>query len=233
MKNDFSHDDDYAQAPFGLVEFADNPEPRCACVLLLDTSGSMKGESIAALNQGLELFARELREDRQAAKRVEIAVITFGERAEVVAEFGSAQDFYPQALTAKGGTPIGEAITMGIDLLATRQNEYRQNGITPYRPWCFLISDGAPTDDWSRAARRVREGEARKSFSFFAVGVDGADTDTLGQISVNAPVMLRGLAFADMFRWLSSSLSSVSRSTAGTAVSLVNPAGPAGWATIV
>lgn len=225
--------DDFAQAPFSAVEFADNPEPRCACVLLLDTSGSMSGESIAALNAGLQQFATEMREDRLAGKRVDVCVVTFGDRVDVVAEFGSAQDFYPQPLQAKGGTPMGEGIGVGLDLLATRQTEYRANGIVPYRPWIFLITDGAPTDSWARAATRIREGEARKSISFYAVGVDGADMDTLAQISVNEPVRLRGLAFTDMFRWLSSSLSAVSRSSVGQQVTLANPAGPAGWASIV
>ncbi|WP_311270834.1 VWA domain-containing protein [Sphingobium sp. WCS2017Hpa-17] len=218
--------------PFIGMEFADNCEPRCACVLLLDTSGSMNGEAIAALSQGLQQFATELRQDRLAAKRVDVAVIGFGDRVDILAEFGSAQNFYPQSLKAKGGTPMGEAINLGIDLLATRQAEYRNNGITPYRPWMFLISDGAPTDKWDRAARRIREGEERKSFSFFAVGVDGADMNTLGQISVKTPLMLRGLAFSEMFRWLSSSLSSVSRSSTGQQVLLANPTGPAGWASI-
>jgi len=31
------------QVPFGNMEFADNPEPHCACLLLLDTSESMQG----------------------------------------------------------------------------------------------------------------------------------------------------------------------------------------------
>jgi len=38
------------------IEFAENPEPRCPCVLLLDTSGSMSGEKIASLNAGLQTF---------------------------------------------------------------------------------------------------------------------------------------------------------------------------------
>ena len=33
-----------------------NPDPRCACVLVLDTSGSMHGERIAELNAGLVAF---------------------------------------------------------------------------------------------------------------------------------------------------------------------------------
>lgn len=225
-------DDEYEQSPFALVEFAENAEPRCACVLLLDISGSMNGEPIGALNHGLQQFAAALREDGLAARRVDIAVVTFGDRVDVMAEFGSAQTFNPQPLKASGSTPMGEAINVGIDLLAARQEQYRAGGITPYRPWMFLISDGVPTDSWDRAARRIEEGERRKSFSMFAVGVDRADMATLAKISVNAPVLLRGLEFGAMFRWLSASLSSVSRSSVGQTVNLTNPAGPAGWATI-
>ena len=47
-----------------LAEFAENPEPRCPCVLLLDTSGSMQGDPINALNQGLQAFKDDLSETR-------------------------------------------------------------------------------------------------------------------------------------------------------------------------
>ena len=46
------------QLPFGIDSFADNPEPRCPCVLLLDVSGSMQGQPISELNQGLIVFQR-------------------------------------------------------------------------------------------------------------------------------------------------------------------------------
>ncbi len=231
--DDFSRDLSDDQQPFGDLDFADNPEPRAACVLLLDTSGSMKGEPIAALNSGLRAFADALRDDRLAAKRVEVAVVKFGETADVVQEFVSAEAFQPQPLKANGGTPMGAALDLGIDLLTARQTQYRSNGVPAYRPMIFLITDGQPTDRWEKAAQRVQQGEARRSFSFFAVGVDGADMNILARIAVAEPVMLRGLRFEDLFRWLSSSLSAVSRSTAGTPVALANPAGPAGWATIV
>lgn len=225
--------DDLAPRGFELIEFADNADPRCACVLVLDTSGSMLGEPIGALNAGMQVFARELCGDSQAAKRVEIGVVTCGDTVNVISEFGPVRAFNPQPLKAKGATPLGEAINTAIDLVAARQKQYRDAGIPTYRPWIFCISDGVPTDSWERAAKRIREGEERKSFSFFAVAVDGADINTLARISVNAPVQLRGLAFAEMFRWLSSSLSAVSRSSVGQSVNLTNPAGPAGWASIV
>ena len=46
----------FEQVPFGSESFADNPEPRCPCVLLLDTSGSMAGQPIRELNDGIQAF---------------------------------------------------------------------------------------------------------------------------------------------------------------------------------
>lgn len=63
---------------FDLAEFADNPEPRCPVVLVLDTSGSMQGTPIQELNEGLRAFAAALQTDRLASLRVEIAVIALG-----------------------------------------------------------------------------------------------------------------------------------------------------------
>jgi hypothetical protein len=53
------------------VEFAQNPEPRCPCVLILDISSSMTGEPIRELNEGLAAFRDELLADPVARRRVE------------------------------------------------------------------------------------------------------------------------------------------------------------------
>jgi uncharacterized protein YegL len=216
------------QLAFGADSFADNPEPRCPCVLLLDRSGSMAGKPIDELNAGLAEFRQELLSDGLAAKRVETTVISFGP-VTIDTAFHTAHSFIPPVLAAGGDTPMGAAINLAIDALESRKAEYRANGISYYRPWIFLITDGAPTDEWRSAAARIKEGEEGKKFAFFAVGVNQADMGILRQISTRDPLSLSGLKFRELFQWLSGSLGAVSQSTPGTDVALKQPSG---WAVV-
>ncbi len=216
------------QLPFADPEFVENAEPRCPCLLLLDTSTSMRGRPIAELNEGLQTFKSQLMADEMATQRVEVGIVTFGP-VRVHTPFQTADTFAAPTLQANGDTPLGAAIDQGLDLLDARKRAYKEAGIAYYRPWVFLVTDGAPTDAWAQTAKRVREGDnaARKSFSFFAVGVEGADMATLTQICAveRPPLKLQGLNFRELFTWLSSSLGGVAKSQPGQLVALPPPSG--------
>ncbi len=214
----------FEQIPFGSDNFAENPEPRCPCVLLLDTSISMGGNPIMQLNQGVRTFKQELQQDPLATKRVEVAVVTFGP-VKVQSDFHTVPNFIPQELDTTGDTPMGEAIELAVEMVARRKKEYKEAGIAYYKPWIILITDGSPTDSYAAASMKVREGEASKSFAFFAIGVEGASMDTLKEISTRAPIKLKGLMFREFFMWLSASMKMVSSKNPGNAVNLLPPSG--------
>jgi uncharacterized protein YegL len=209
---------------FDAVEFdPNNPEPRCPCVLLVDTSSSMRGAPIDALNEGLRLFQESLQEDETTLLRVEVALISFGGDADLVTGgFIPANDFTAPELVAQGLTPMGQALIDALAYIEERKQIYKEHGIPYYRPWMFLITDGEPTDGelWKEAAAQVHEAVESKRLAFFAVGVEGANFAVLEQISPRSPKRLSELRFQEMFLWLSSSLRSVSHSTPGDAVPL-------------
>jgi uncharacterized protein YegL len=195
-------------------EFAANPDPRCACVLLLDTSGSMSGPAIDALNQGLQAFQLDIQEDPLAKRRVEIAIVTFGGSVLKIQDFIAAGSLVAPTLFAGGGTPMGEAIALGLQLVDNRKAEYKASGVLYYQPWIFLITDGEPTDAWESAAQMVQAKTSSKALAFFAVGVEGANMQILSSITQRA-LKLDGLKFKELFIWLSQSQKRVSGSKPG------------------
>src|SRR5262245_33060938 len=111
-------------------------DQRCACMLVLDTSGSMQGEPINHLNQGLRAFEKQLKGNALAARRIDVGIVTFGNGGVRLAqEFVPARHFTAPALVADGSTPMGEAVNVGLQSIRNRKNEYRAMGLQYYRPW--------------------------------------------------------------------------------------------------
>ena len=202
------------------VEFVVNPQPRCACVLIVDTSGSMSGGGrIDALNAGLKTFHEELVRDEFASKRIEVAIVEFNSQVRVVNDFVTAQEFFPPTLTAGGNTDMAGGVNKALDLLDQRKRQYSSNGVPYFRPWAFLITDGE-IDNPQLVAQRVSLEEAKQGVAFFAVGVGEAREDSLRAISVRPHKMLSGIKFKELFVWLSASLRTVCKSVPGEMVAL-------------
>jgi uncharacterized protein YegL len=192
----------------------------------------MQGAPIAALNEGLRTFKETLTQDSLAARRVEVAVVTFDSEVNVAQDFITADQFEPPALTAQGLTHMGAAIHKALEMVQARKTQYRANGVAYYRPWVFMITDGAPQGETDfvveQAAQRIQAEEASKHVAFFAVGVEGADMTRLTRLVVRTPVKLIGLNFAEMFVWLSASMQAISQSNPDDQVALPPP----GWGAV-
>ena len=213
------------------IEFAENPDERCACMLVLDTSGSMSGEPVQSLNRGLQRFQDELRKDPLARRRVEVALVTFGQSVRVMQTFSTADRMELPVLEASGMTPMADAVLTALTLLEQRKSEYKAFGIQYYRPWLFLITDGDATDDEAlqqQAQAKLREAEHHKRVAPFLVGVNGANLQKLSQWSARPPVKLDGVKFEEMFCWLSDSQKRVAASQPGDQVALPKP----NWGTV-
>jgi uncharacterized protein YegL len=192
-------------------------EPHLACVLLLDTSSSMSGPPIDSLNQALQDFKQKVSLDELAQKRVDIAIVEFNSTARLVQPFTPISRMEPVTLKADGTTAMGAGINMAIDLVKERNRFYAEKGTPCFKPWIFMITDGAPTDDIESAKSRIQEEENKGThgkLKFFALGVSDYDKDTLFFLTKRV-MELRDTNFAGIFNWMSESMVAISVSRVG------------------
>ena len=211
-KNDFS------------AESAENFEQKCLCVLVLDVSGSMRGEPINELNNGLQDFYKEIAENETSSQRLEICIMTFNESVQTVQEPALVDNFTMPTLTAYGLTAMVDAVNEAIDKVEARKKWYKETGQKYYRPWIILMTDGEPDDgqDVYGLAERIKNGMKQKHFMFMSVGVEDANMDTLQKLQGDdmTPMKLKGLKFSSFFQWLSASLGIVVNHEEGEKVDL-------------
>ena len=210
------------------LEFAQNPEQRCACVLLIDTSGSMAGPRIAAVNSGLKKLIESVRNHTLAKVRSDIAIMTFDDEVKLIQDFSNVDGFEAPTLTAQGRTFIGKAIQEAFHRLQARKQTYKNNGVPYYRPWLFILTDGEPqgepAEDVNKAAAELSTAQNEKRVAVFPFGVGEANMETLARITSPArPKHLEETDFPALFEWFSVSLGKQTEAAVGQQVSFDNP----------
>lgn len=216
-------------------DLVENPTPRVPVSLCIDTSGSMMGEKIRELVEGVNLFYDTIEADDDAHDSAEVSIVEFNSGASLLQDYASVDRLTRiSTIDPRGLTFLGEGVNLALDTLEARKSVYSGSGVLYYQPWLVLMTDGQPNGDareLERAVQRVTELVAAKKLTVFPIGI-GADADmnVLGRFSPNRPPLrLLGLNFKEFFEWLSKSVSRVSRSTPGDTVKL-DLEGLAGWA---
>ena len=187
-------------------------ERRLPVYLLLDVSGSMTGEPIEAVKNGMKLLLSSLKNEPQALETVWLSVITFGSVAKTVVPLTDLNSFQEPELQASGTTSMGAALK---ELQKSISNDIRKGDKTKeekgdWKPLVFLLTDGEPNDDWQSALNDLD----RKNIGVFvACGVQSANKATLESITGNANNVIEldtasAKKLQEFFQWVTASITS-------------------------
>ena len=188
---------------------------RLPIYLLLDTSGSMDGNAIQAVNVGVRLLYDELMKDPMAIETVFISLITFDSEIKQIVPLTPITQFTPPQLKAYGGTSLGGALRMLNDKLDSEviSNSPERKG--DYKPLVFLMTDGRPTDTWEPAANAIRNRPKQKVATVIALGCGGMVDQNILQRVADVVLLMQNVTpdqITQFFKWVSQSVSTASKS---------------------
>ena len=180
---------------------------RLPVYLLLDTSGSMYGEPIEAVRNGVQVLVSTLRQDPYALETAYLSIITFDSSAKQVTPLTELSSFQEPSIDANGCTVLGEALSLLANCVDREVTKTTADVKGDWKPLVFIMTDGVPTDDLTKG---LNEFKKRKFGTVVACAAGaGADTNTLRQITENVV----SLDTADsgtikaFFKWVSASIS--------------------------
>lgn len=175
--------------------------------LLLDTSGSMYGEPIEAVKNGMQVLVSTLRQDPYALETAYLSVITFNSTAQQVSTLTELSSFQQPDLDANGCTALGEALSLLAQKVDQEVTKTTAEVKGDWKPLVFIMTDGEPTDDLNRG---LAEFKKRKFGMVVACAAgQGANTNTLKKITESVVQLdtADSATIKSFFKWVSASVS--------------------------
>jgi uncharacterized protein YegL len=200
---------------------------RLPVYLLLDTSGSMMGEPIEAVKNGVQVMLNSLRQNPQAIETAFLSIITFDSSARQVIPLTDLASFQMMDIQATGTTSLGEALRVVANCIDNEVTTTTAETKGDWKPLVFIMTDGMPTDDWHTGLAEFKK--RKTAFTVACAAGPGADSDVLRQITENVVSIDNDSdSISKFFAWVSASIgiSSTKVEDAGKEISGLNELPP-------
>lgn len=184
---------------------------RLPVYLVLDVSGSMHGEPIEAVRNGMQILVSTLRTDPYALETACISVITFDGTAKQVVPLTDLMNFQPPDIQAGTTTSLGDALRLAKECMEREVQKTTAEVKGDWKPLVFLMTDGMPTDDWQAGLSEFKT--AKTGMVIACAAGSGADSKILKQITDTVVVLdtADSSTIGAFFKWVSASISTTSK----------------------
>lgn len=179
---------------------------RLPVYLLLDTSGSMSGEPIEAVKNGVQVMISSLRQNPQAIETAFLSVITFDSVAQQIIPLTDLASFQMVDIKATGVTALGDALKLVSNKIDNEVAKTTMEQKGDWKPLVFIMTDGIPTDDWQSGLNEFRQ--RKTAFTVACAAGSGADTNILKQITENVVSLdtADSASIGKFFQWVTASI---------------------------
>jgi len=176
-----------------LIESVEVPRKVMTLFFIVDTSGSMDGSKIGAVNLAIREVLPMLDDisSNNADAEIKIALLEFSSGARWLYDTPKpASDFIYNDLSVSGLTDLGEAY-QALNEKLSRKGGFMNETTGAFAPALILLSDGEPTDNWQSGLKKLKENKWYQAAIKVAIAIgNDANKEVLKQFTNNIEAVI-------------------------------------------